>query len=47
MVVTALFMTNESTDWSLTESEMFAVLYAVSIFLLSLPAFFKLQLVSS
>ncbi|KAE9446272.1 hypothetical protein C3L33_21829, partial [Rhododendron williamsianum] len=28
MVVTALFMTNESTDWSLTESEMFAVLYA-------------------
>ncbi|KAI8530805.1 hypothetical protein RHMOL_Rhmol11G0088100 [Rhododendron molle] len=28
MVVTALFMTNESTDWSLTKSEMFAVLYA-------------------
>ncbi|XP_058191483.1 WAT1-related protein At4g19185 isoform X3 [Rhododendron vialii] len=28
MVVTALFTTNESTDWSLTKSEMFAVLYA-------------------
>ncbi|XP_004291265.1 PREDICTED: auxin-induced protein 5NG4-like [Fragaria vesca subsp. vesca] len=28
MVVTALFMTNESTDWSLTQSELFAVLYA-------------------
>lgn len=28
MVVTALFMTNESTDWSLTQSECFAVIYA-------------------
>jgi len=28
MVVTALFMNNESTDWSLTKSEMFAVFYA-------------------
>ncbi|ONI32190.1 hypothetical protein PRUPE_1G353200 [Prunus persica] len=28
MVVTALFMTNESTDWSLTQSELFAVIYA-------------------
>ncbi|KAL6207640.1 hypothetical protein ACLB2K_018597 [Fragaria x ananassa] len=28
MVVTALFMTNESTEWSLTQSELFAVLYA-------------------
>ncbi|XP_052209982.1 WAT1-related protein At4g19185 isoform X2 [Diospyros lotus] len=28
MVITAFFMTNESTDWSLTKSEIFAVLYA-------------------
>ncbi|KAK6129657.1 hypothetical protein DH2020_036594 [Rehmannia glutinosa] len=28
MVVTALFMTNESTDWNLTRSEAFAVFYA-------------------
>lgn len=28
MVVTGLFMNNESTDWSLTKSEMFAVFYA-------------------
>ncbi|XP_050363672.1 WAT1-related protein At4g19185-like isoform X3 [Argentina anserina] len=28
MVVTALFMTNESTDWSLTQSELLAVIYA-------------------
>ncbi|KAK8516472.1 hypothetical protein V6N13_097754 [Hibiscus sabdariffa] len=30
MVTTSFFMTNESTDWSLTHSELFAVLYAVS-----------------
>ncbi|EYU37492.1 hypothetical protein ABFS83_01G049400 [Erythranthe nasuta] len=28
MVVTAFFMTNESTDWNLTRSEVFAVCYA-------------------
>ncbi|KAL7166556.1 hypothetical protein ACSBR2_037264 [Camellia fascicularis] len=28
MVVTALFMTNRSTDWNLTQSEILAVLYA-------------------
>ncbi|XP_044467270.1 WAT1-related protein At3g45870-like [Mangifera indica] len=28
MVITAFFMTNESTEWSLTESELFAVVYA-------------------
>ncbi|XP_031271956.1 WAT1-related protein At3g45870-like [Pistacia vera] len=28
MVITAFFMTNESTDWSLTQSELFAVIYA-------------------
>ncbi|KAL7164633.1 hypothetical protein ACSBR2_040516 [Camellia fascicularis] len=28
MVTTAFFMTNESTDWSLTQSEIFAVFYA-------------------
>ncbi|KAL1109889.1 hypothetical protein V6Z11_D03G207800 [Gossypium hirsutum] len=28
IVATALIMTNESTDWSLTQSELFAVLYA-------------------
>uniref|UniRef100_A0A6N2M692 WAT1-related protein n=1 Tax=Salix viminalis TaxID=40686 RepID=A0A6N2M692_SALVM len=28
MVVTAFFATNESTDWSLTQSECFAVIYA-------------------
>ncbi|CAA2992748.1 WAT1-related At4g19185-like [Olea europaea subsp. europaea] len=28
MVVTAFFMTNESTDWNLTQSEAFAVSYA-------------------
>lgn len=32
MVVTAFFVTNESTDWKLTQSEAFAVCYAVSIF---------------
>ncbi|CAN6582376.1 unnamed protein product [Malus baccata var. baccata] len=31
MVVTALFMTNESTDWSLTHSELFAVIYAGTV----------------
>lgn len=35
LVSTAFFMNNESTDWSLTESEFWAVLYAVSIFLYS------------
>ncbi|XP_062146526.1 WAT1-related protein At4g19185 isoform X2 [Alnus glutinosa] len=29
MVTTAFFMTNETTDWSLTKSEFFAVIYAV------------------
>ncbi|MBA0796517.1 hypothetical protein Gohar_007280 [Gossypium harknessii] len=28
MVTTSFFMTNESTDWRLTRSELFAVLYA-------------------
>ncbi|XP_022976789.1 WAT1-related protein At4g19185-like isoform X1 [Cucurbita maxima] len=28
MVITSFFMTNESTDWNLTQSEFFAVLYA-------------------
>ncbi|GAV90474.1 EamA domain-containing protein [Cephalotus follicularis] len=28
MVLTAFFVTNESTDWSLTRSELFAVIYA-------------------
>ncbi|XP_022756467.1 WAT1-related protein At4g19185-like isoform X1 [Durio zibethinus] len=28
MVATSLLMTNESTDWSMTQSELFAVLYA-------------------
>ncbi|GMJ12560.1 Usually multiple acids move in and out Transporters 2 [Hibiscus trionum] len=28
MVTTSFFMTNESTDWRLTQSELFAVLYA-------------------
>lgn len=32
MVVTAFFVTNESTEWNLTQSEAFAVLYAVSTF---------------
>lgn len=30
MVITSFFMTNESTDWNLTQSEFFAVLYGVS-----------------
>lgn len=30
MVVTAFFMTSESTDWTLTQSEVLAVIYAVS-----------------
>lgn len=30
MVTSAFFMTNESTNWSLTRSEFFAVVYAVS-----------------
>lgn len=29
MVTSAFFMTNESTNWSLTRSEFFAVVYAV------------------
>ncbi|KAK1372229.1 hypothetical protein POM88_028422 [Heracleum sosnowskyi] len=29
MIVTALFMTNHSTDWNLTQSEIFAVCYAI------------------
>lgn len=32
MVVTAFFVTNESTDWNLSQSEAFAVCYAVSLF---------------
>ncbi|KAH9676026.1 WAT1-related protein [Citrus sinensis] len=28
IVITTFFMANESTDWSLTESELFAVIYA-------------------
>ena len=31
LVSTAFVMNNESTDWSLTKSEFWAVLYAVSI----------------
>ncbi|KAJ7953281.1 WAT1-related protein [Quillaja saponaria] len=31
MVTTALFMTNESTDWSLTQSELIAVIYAGTV----------------
>ncbi|XP_059444831.1 WAT1-related protein At4g19185 isoform X2 [Corylus avellana] len=31
MVTTAFFMTNETTDWSLTKSEFFAVIYAGTI----------------
>ncbi|KAL4596938.1 hypothetical protein ACB092_12G200000 [Castanea dentata] len=30
MVITAFFMTNEPTDWSLTESEFLEVIYARS-----------------
>lgn len=30
MVITAFFFTNDSTEWSLTQSELFAVIYAVS-----------------
>lgn len=30
MVTTAFFMTNDSTDWHLAQSELFAVIYAVS-----------------
>ncbi|KAH7553357.1 hypothetical protein JRO89_XS12G0001800 [Xanthoceras sorbifolium] len=29
MVITAFFATNESTDWSLTQSELLAVIYAI------------------
>ncbi|KAL5558196.1 hypothetical protein UlMin_034407 [Ulmus minor] len=35
MVMTAIFMTNESTDWSLTQSEVLAVIYAVSSFMMN------------
>ncbi|KAF3434393.1 hypothetical protein FNV43_RR25496 [Rhamnella rubrinervis] len=31
MVVTAVFMSNESTEWSLTQSEVFAVIYAGTV----------------
>ncbi|KAJ8755514.1 hypothetical protein K2173_019312 [Erythroxylum novogranatense] len=31
IVLTAFFMTNESTDWRLTESELFAVIYAGTV----------------
>lgn len=30
MVITSFFMAGESTEWSLTRSELYAVLYAVS-----------------
>jgi hypothetical protein len=30
MVTVSFLMTNESTDWSLTSSEVLAVIYAVS-----------------
>lgn len=30
MVTTSFFVTNESADWSLTQSETYAVVYAVS-----------------
>jgi len=30
MVAVSFLMTNESTDWSLTSSEILAVIYAVS-----------------
>jgi VIT1/CCC1 family predicted Fe2+/Mn2+ transporter len=30
MVTTSYFVTDETTDWRLTQSETFAVLYAVS-----------------
>lgn len=35
MVVTAFFMTNRSTDWNLTQSEILAVCYAVSFFVVT------------
>lgn len=41
MVVTAFFMTNESTDWNLTRSEALAVCYAVSPFSFFFFAFFS------
>ena len=31
MVIVSIFMTNESTDWTLTQSEILAVIYAVSL----------------
>ncbi|KAH9676025.1 WAT1-related protein [Citrus sinensis] len=31
IVITTFFMANESTDWSLTESELFAVIYAGAV----------------
>lgn len=37
MVITSFFMTNESTDWNLTRSEFFAVLYGVSLFTAFVP----------
>ena len=39
MVTTTFFVTTESTDWRLTRSEAFAVLYAVSIFAVCLFIF--------
>lgn len=47
MVVTALFMTNESTNWSLTQSELFAVIYAVSFPLAGYMWFFCNRLLFS
>lgn len=46
MVVTAFFVTNESTDWHLTRSEAFAVLYAVSILTVCFFIFFFFCLVN-
>ncbi|KAJ9152394.1 hypothetical protein P3X46_025963 [Hevea brasiliensis] len=42
MVLTALFMTNEAMEWSLVQSELWAVIYAVSYY--SLYIFHTLEL---
>lgn len=46
MVITAFFSTNELTEWSLTQSELLAVIYAVS-FLMSLFVVASIILFSS
>ncbi|GAB2297879.1 hypothetical protein Dimus_031963 [Dionaea muscipula] len=46
MVISAVFLTDESIDWSLTQSELFAVIYAVSLLWFIMYAAFHIWMFS-